>query len=57
MYVKRTTGLTWPTRQAWEISRQLGPADTNASALMAEATEESFEPILLHPVQDYLVGG
>ncbi len=47
----------WPTRQAWERSRELGPADPNASELMAEATEESFEPVLLHPVQDYLVGG
>ena len=47
----------WPTRQAWENSRQLGPANTNASALMTEATEESFEPILLYPVQDYLIGG
>ena len=47
----------WPTKQAWEKSRVLGPADPNASALMAEATEVSFEPILLHPVQDYLVGG
>jgi len=47
----------WPTRQAWENSRELGPADPSASALMVEATEESFEPILLHPVQDYLVGG
>jgi hypothetical protein len=47
----------WPTRQTWENSRERGPADPDASALMAEATEESFEPILLDPVQDYLVGG
>nr|MEE4268397.1 antibiotic biosynthesis monooxygenase [Candidatus Krumholzibacteria bacterium] len=46
----------WPNRQAWEKSRALGPADPSASALMAEATAESFEPILLAPVQDYLVG-
>ena len=46
----------WPTRQAWERSRDLGPADLNASKIMAEAVEKSFEPILLHPVKDYLLG-
>ena len=50
-------GLEEQFQQAWESSRELGPADLNASALMAEATEESFEPVLMHPVQDYLMGG
>lgn len=45
----------WPTRQAWERSRELGPSDPDAAALMAEAIEESFEPTLLHPVKDYLI--
>ena len=45
----------WPSRRAWERSRELGPSDPNAAAVMAEATEESFEPILLHPVSDHLV--
>jgi hypothetical protein len=47
----------WPTRQAWEQSRGLGPADPVTSGLMTESIEEIFEPILLDPVRDYLVGG
>ncbi len=47
----------WPSRQAWETSQTLGPADSLAAALMTEATAETFEPILLVPVQDYLVSG
>ncbi len=46
----------WPSREAWEASRKLGPADPSSSGLMAEAIAESFEPILLAPVQDYLLG-
>jgi quinol monooxygenase YgiN len=46
----------WPSRHAWEDSRNLGPADPAVSGMMAEAIEESFEPILLHPVKDYLIG-
>lgn len=45
----------WPTRQDWEKSRSLGPADPAVSAIMAESIEESFEPVLLNPLQDYLV--
>ncbi len=45
----------WPTRQAWDKSRELGPSDPGAAALMVEADEESFEPTLLHPVNDYLI--
>ena len=47
----------WPSKQAWEASGKLGPADAGVSALMAESIEESLEPILLVPVLDYLVGG
>ncbi len=46
----------WPTREAWEQSNDLGPADPVASGVMAESTAEVFEPIPLEPVQDYLVG-
>ena len=45
----------WPSRQAWEQSGELGPADPQVSALMAEAVEESFAPVVLEPVADMLV--
>lgn len=45
----------WPSRKAWEVSRELGQVDSRAGALMTDAIAESFEPILLTPVQDYLV--
>ena len=45
----------WPSRRAWEQSRKLGPADPKVSAAMAEAIEESFAPMALDPVADYLV--
>lgn len=47
----------WPSKQVWERSRELGPLDPVATSAMKEATEESFEPILLNPVCDYLVRG
>ena len=47
----------WPSRRAWEQSRELGPADPKVSAAMAAAIEESFAPVLLDPVQDLLVRG
>ena len=45
----------WPSRRAWEQSRELGPADPEVSALMAAAVEESFAPVVLEPVVDLLV--
>ena len=45
----------WPSRQAWEQSRELGPADPRLSALMADAVEESLAPVELEPVMDMLV--
>lgn len=45
----------WPSREAWQASRGLGPVDSRAAAVMAEAIVESFEPILLAPVRDYLL--
>ena len=45
----------WPSRQAWERSREQGTADPGAAALMAESVLESFPPILLDPVRDHLV--
>lgn len=47
----------WPSRQAWEVSSEVGPADEEVSASMAEAIEKSYPPIPLDPVQDYLVQG
>lgn len=47
----------WPSRRAWEQSGELGPADAEVSAAMAEAIEESFAPVALVPVADYLAGG
>ena len=44
----------WPSRSAWEQSRELGAADPEVSALMAEAVEESFAPVALEPVTDML---
>ncbi len=47
----------WPAKKVWEHSRELGPLDPAASAAMAEATEESFEPVLMTPVCDHLLSG
>jgi len=44
----------WPTRQAWQDSLDLGPADPQVAKMMRAAIEESFEPALLEPVRDYL---
>ena len=46
----------WPTKQTWERSRELGSLDQAATAAMREAIEESFEPVLMRPVCDHLVG-
>ena len=45
----------WPTRSAWERSRELGSPDPAVAATMREATEESFAPLLMCPVCDHLV--
>jgi len=44
----------WPTKQAWEQSRELGAVDSGAATVMREAIEESLEPILMQPVCDHL---
>lgn len=46
----------WPTKSAWERSRQLGPLEPMVSAAMREATAESLDPILMIPVCDHLQG-
>ena len=45
----------WPTKSAWERSRELGSLDPVATAAMREATEEFFEPVLMRPVCDHLL--
>lgn len=45
----------WPEKKAWERSRELGSVNPASSAAMREATEESFEPVLMRPVCDHLV--
>ena len=47
----------WPTKDAWERSRDLGSLDPTATAIMQEAAEESLPPILMRPVCDHLVTG
>jgi len=47
----------WPSKQAWECSRELGSLDPAATAAMRAAIEGSFEPILLRPECDHLVSG
>lgn len=44
----------WPSRESWEKSQDRGPVNEEASALMAEAVEKSFDPIPLKPVRDLL---
>jgi quinol monooxygenase YgiN len=50
-----TAYAQWPARETWERSRELGTLDAEASAAMTEAVEESFPPLLLHPVSDHLL--
>ena len=45
----------WPNRAAWERAQQASAVDVEAAQRMAEAIEESLEPILLHPCADYLL--
>lgn len=47
----------WPTRETWIRSRDLGSVNEDASAAMAEAIEESMEPIQLNPIRDLLDRG
>lgn len=51
--------LAWATTTELFMAERgaLGSRLHRAAALMTEATTEAFEPILLDPVQDYLVGG
>ena len=44
----------WPDRRHWERSRELGPVDAEAAAVMVDAIEESADPITLVPVLDLL---
>jgi heme-degrading monooxygenase HmoA len=44
----------WPSRQSWERSRASPAVDPEASRQMLEAEAESFAPILLAPVADFL---
>ena len=50
-----TAYAQWPAREFWERSREMGSLNPEASAAMAEAIEESFPPLLLQPVSDYLL--
>jgi heme-degrading monooxygenase HmoA len=44
----------WPSREAWKKSQKAGPVNDEASEWMAEAVEESFDPVPLHPIRDLL---
>lgn len=44
----------WPSREAWAKSQAGGPTNEEASVLMSEAVEKSFDPIPLKPVRDLL---
>lgn len=44
----------WPDRATWERARERASPDSDASAVMAEAIQERFEPIYLDPVVDLL---
>ena len=46
----------WPDRKAWEQSRALPSVDPEASRQMREAEAETFAPVLLTPVADFLSG-
>lgn len=44
----------WPSRETWAKSQNHGTVNEEASALMAEAVEKSFDPIPLKPMRDLL---
>ena len=44
----------WPDQDTWQRSRDAGPIDEEASAQMGDAVAESFDPILLQRIADYL---
>ena len=44
----------WPSRETWTKSRELGPINEEASALMAEGILKSYDPVPLKPVRDLL---
>lgn len=45
----------WPDRATWEHARSLPSADPEGRQRMLDAIEESFPPVLLTPVADYLI--
>lgn len=45
----------WPSKDAWQQSRALGSVDAAASEEMSSAIEQSFDPVLLYPVDDLLI--
>ena len=45
----------WPDRETWAAMQKMDPIDKMASAQMREAIEESFEPVLMTPEQDFLI--
>lgn len=47
----------WPSRDSWARSRNQGPVNEDASAVMAEAIAEAFEPLELNPIRDLLDRG
>jgi len=44
----------WPARRDWERAEVTGETALAASATMAQAVVERFEPVLLSPVADML---
>jgi quinol monooxygenase YgiN len=45
----------WPDRATWEHARSLPSTDPEGRQRFLDAIEESFPPILLTPVADFLV--
>lgn len=45
----------WPSKQAWVDSQNQDSVDAEVSRQMAETIQKRFDPILLHPVDDYLM--
>jgi quinol monooxygenase YgiN len=44
----------WPDRATWEHARSLSSTDPAGRQRFLDAIEESFPPVLLTPVADYL---
>lgn len=45
----------WPDRATWERARSLPSTDPEGRQRFIDAIEESFPPVLLAPVADYLM--